>query len=118
MINRRGQGSEEECHTWTAPGEDKEGREERLAAGEEMVASNLCEAAKHGRVDELRKVLSQCSTAEVNAGEPKHGYRPLHYGTKPVPGQDAYMFRPFRDRVPTLCWGDVDLFFEQLLGTV
>jgi hypothetical protein len=44
-----------------------------------MAASALCEAAKHGDVDELRQLLVTHS-GDVNVGEPKHGYRPLHYG--------------------------------------
>ena len=40
----------------------------------------LCEAAKHGRVDELRDLLASASPCDVNASVTKHGYRPLHYG--------------------------------------
>jgi hypothetical protein len=40
----------------------------------------LCEAAKNGEVNELRELLANCSPSEVNASQPKHGYRALHYG--------------------------------------
>ena len=59
------------------------------AGGGTMVSSpnpitvRLCEAAKHGDVDELRELLATASPGEVNAAEPKHGYRPLHYGAPP-----------------------------------
>jgi len=43
-------------------------------------AKALREAAKVGDVDKLRELLANCSPEDVNTGEPKHGYRPLHYG--------------------------------------
>ena len=52
----------------------------RAAESGTMTASALCEAAKHGDVDELRQLLANASPGDVNVGEPKHGYRPLHYG--------------------------------------
>lgn len=45
-----------------------------------MAALALREAAKHGHVEELRQLLATASPGDVNAGDPKHGYRPLHYG--------------------------------------
>jgi hypothetical protein len=48
----------------------------------EDMAGALHEAAKQGDVDELRQLLAQASPGDVNAGEPKHGYRPLHYGAR------------------------------------
>ena len=44
----------------------------------------LCEAAKHGRVDELRDLLASASPRDVNGSVSKHGYRPLHYGAGPT----------------------------------
>lgn len=46
------------------------------------MAGALHEASKRGHVDELRELLAQASPGDVNAGEPKHGYRPLHYGAR------------------------------------
>jgi len=51
-----------------------------IVSGEMDSSKALREAAKVGDVDRLRELLANCSPDDVNTGEPKHGYRPLHYG--------------------------------------
>lgn len=52
----------------------------KKASPRAMPVLALCEAAKHGRVDELRDLLASASPRDVNGSVSKHGYRPLHYG--------------------------------------